>query len=168
MGLDRLPHRLELHRSLCVRRTGFRQQVWSEPLSRATGRRGRHSLERWCLRAGSISSECGDGIAGRRRTACTREASRLISCSVRVRIRFGTNTKCQCTPSISDDWDDADPERALSNRMTRSAQIARDGRWPCLARETHVCATRPATGAPVTIADIPGIMMRLGARHLNV
>ena len=36
------------------------------------------------------SSKCGDGIAGRRRTACTREASRLISCgdiSVRVRIR---------------------------------------------------------------------------------
>ena len=69
------------------------------------------------------------------------------------------------------------PERALSNRMTRSAQIARDGRWPCLARETHVCAARPATGAPVTmfssweelpIVDIPGIMMRLGARHLNV
>jgi len=71
--------------------------------------------------------------------------------------------------------------RALSNRMTRSAQIARNGRWPCLARETHVCAARPATGAPVTmfsswrlfseelpIADIPGIMMRLGARHLNV
>src|SRR6516225_10851734 len=79
-----------------------------------------------------------DGIAGRRRTACTREASRLISCgdiSVRIGIRFGTNTKCQCTPSISDGWDEADPARALSNRMTRSAQIARDGRWPCLARE---------------------------------
>jgi hypothetical protein len=73
------------------------------------------------------------------------------------------------------------PERALSNRMTRSAQIARDGRWPCLARETHVCAGRPATGVPVTmfsswrlfseelsIADIPGIMMRPAARHLNV
>ena len=47
-----------------------------------------------------------------------------------------------------------------------------------LARETHACAARPATGVPVTmfsswrlfseelpIADIPGIMMRLGARH---
>jgi len=32
------------------------------------------------LRTGSISNECGDGIAGRRRTACTREASCLISC----------------------------------------------------------------------------------------
>src|SRR5262249_26882050 len=50
-----------------------------------------------------------------------------------------------------------------------------------LARETHACAARPATGVPVTMfsswrlfseelptADIPGIMMRLGARHLNV
>jgi hypothetical protein len=50
-----------------------------------------------------------------------------------------------------------------------------------LARETHACAARPATGVPETmfsswrlfseelpIADIPGIMMRLGARHLNV
>jgi hypothetical protein len=50
-----------------------------------------------------------------------------------------------------------------------------------LARETHACAARPATGVPETMfsswrlfsedlptADIPGIMMRLGARHLNV
>src|SRR5215471_16939881 len=50
-----------------------------------------------------------------------------------------------------------------------------------LARETHACAARPATGVPVTMfsswrlfseelptADIPGLMMRLGARHLNV
>jgi hypothetical protein len=50
-----------------------------------------------------------------------------------------------------------------------------------LARETHACAARPATSVPVTmfsswrlfseelpIADIPGIMMTLGARHLNV
>jgi len=36
--------------------------------------------------------------SGRRRTACTREASCLVSCgdiSVRIGIRFGTNTKCQ-------------------------------------------------------------------------
>jgi hypothetical protein len=40
-----------------------------------------------------------------RRTACTREASRLISCG-------GTNTSANATPSISDDWDEAHPERA--------------------------------------------------------
>src|SRR5262249_31001356 len=122
--------RLELHRSLCVRRAGFRHWVWSEPLSGATGRRGRHPLERRCLRARSISSESGDGIAGRRRTACTREASGLITCgdiSVRIGIRFGTKTKRQCTPSISDDWGEADPERALSTRMTCSAQLAYTG-----------------------------------------
>jgi hypothetical protein len=50
-----------------------------------------------------------------------------------------------------------------------------------LARETHACTARPATGVPVTmfsswrlfseelpIADLPGIMMTLGAGHLNV
>jgi hypothetical protein len=49
-----------------------------------------------------------------------------------------------------------------------------------LARETHTCTARPATGVPVTtfslwrlfseelpIADLPGIMMRPGARHLK-
>ena len=46
---------------------------------------------------------------------------------MRIGIRFSTNTNCQCTPSISDDWDEADPERALSNRMTGSAQLAYTG-----------------------------------------
>ena len=48
-------------------------------------------------------------------------------------------------------------------------------------RRAHTCAARLATGVPETmfsswrlfseelpIADIPGIIMRLGARHLNV
>jgi hypothetical protein len=50
-----------------------------------------------------------------------------------------------------------------------------------LARETHACIAPPATDVLVTtfsswrlfseelpMADIPSIMMRLGARHLNV
>jgi hypothetical protein len=50
-----------------------------------------------------------------------------------------------------------------------------------LARETHACIAPPATDVPVTtfsswrlfseelpMADIPSIMMKLGARHLNV
>ena len=46
---------------------------------------------------------------------------------MRIGIRFSTNTNLECTPSISDDWDEADPERALSNRMTRSAQLPYTG-----------------------------------------
>jgi hypothetical protein len=50
-----------------------------------------------------------------------------------------------------------------------------------LARETHACTAPPATDVPVTMfsswrlfseempmAYIPSIMMKLGARHLNV
>ena len=46
---------------------------------------------------------------------------------MRIGIRFSTKTNLECTPSISDDWDEADPERALSNRMTGSAQLAYTG-----------------------------------------
>jgi Protein of unknown function (DUF2905) len=69
-------------------------------------------------------------------------------------------------------------KRALSNRMTRSAQIARDGRWPasrpldsrlrCSASDrcpVTMFSSRRLFSEELPIADIPGIMIRLGARH---
>ena len=77
------------------------------------------------------SSKCGDGIAGRRRTACTREASRLIRCGD---LRFSAKYEAPMHTI----------KRALSNRMIRSAQIARDGRWPASRpRDSRVrCSAR--------------------------
>jgi len=78
VGLNRLPHGLELHRSVCVRCRGFGQRLWPEPISSPSAAGGRRLLDRRYLRPGGIDGDLGVRPIGQCRTDYTREAAKAL------------------------------------------------------------------------------------------
>jgi hypothetical protein len=78
VGLNRLPHGLELHQSVCVRCRGFGQRLWPEPISSPSAAGGRRLLDRRYLRPGGIGGDLGVRPIGQCRTDYTREAAKAL------------------------------------------------------------------------------------------